>query len=59
MKRLVLLLVLASLLVACESNPGPRPYPRYDSRYDDTGWECEKVRESGGWSAGADFTCPR
>jgi len=57
MKRLVLLLLLASLLVACESNPGLRPYPGY--RYDDTWWECKKVHESGGWSAGADFPCPR
>ena len=53
MKRLVLLLVLASLLAACESNP--RPYPRYNNGYDDPGWECEKTRI--GWAAGSDFPC--
>ena len=57
MKRLVLLLVLLSLLAACESNPGPRPYP-YDYGRDDTWWECRKVHESGGWSAGGDLSCP-
>jgi hypothetical protein len=55
MKRLVLLLVLASLLAACESNPGPRP--RYNNGYDDTWLECEKAKT--GWAAGSDYSCAR
>jgi hypothetical protein len=53
MKRLVLLLVLAALLAACESNP--RPYPRYDNGYDDSWSECAKVKT--GWAAGSDYPC--
>ena len=52
MKRLLLLLVLASLLAACESNAGP--HPRYN-RYDDPWLECEKVKT--GWAAGSDYPC--
>ena len=53
MKRLVLLLVLAALLAACESNPSS--YPRNNDGYNDRWLECEKTRT--GWAAGSDYPC--
>ena len=51
MKRFILLIVLASLLAACES-AGPRGNPPYDR------WlECEKTRT--GRAAGTEYNCAR